>query len=272
MGDPLDCDDDKKDYYTGEPRTHHKFYFPDGNIVFQVEKAIFKVYRYTLSKHSTVIRDLFSLPETTSDKDGTDEKPLVFVDDSVKGWETFLKLRRDPIQLIDVFSGDNLDHVFPLVVKYSMEEIEQSILKRLDTCSSVEDATNLIVISQMLNSDQLYQKAKAVLVGHNDSLRLEQANRIGAIATYGVMAARQVRNQEKILDSLVLNDEFYRLLRTLGARWKYSEGFGLTRKKFESTGVGDTRRCKVAPNLFTTKLFLGSEHDLCNFNSQTHGG
>ncbi|CAG8667774.1 7840_t:CDS:2, partial [Acaulospora colombiana] len=96
------------------------------------------------------------------------------------------------------------------------------------------------------------------------------------------MTARQVnRNllkcskcekQEKILDSLVLNDEFYRLLRALGARWKYIEGFELARKKLESTDVGDTRWCKVAPNLFTTKLFLGSEHDLCNFNSQTHGG
>jgi hypothetical protein len=55
-----------------------------------VENAIFKVYRYHLSKHSTVIHDIFSLPISASHKDGTEEKPLVLVGDSVEGWEIFL--------------------------------------------------------------------------------------------------------------------------------------------------------------------------------------
>jgi hypothetical protein len=58
----------------------------------QVEKAIFKVSRHVLCKHSSVLRDMFKVPQDEIDQHGVDEKPVILAGDSVKGWETFLGL------------------------------------------------------------------------------------------------------------------------------------------------------------------------------------
>jgi hypothetical protein len=71
-----------------------------------------------------------------------------------------------------------------------MEGLERKVTQHFDTCNSLEDATGLIVISKLLNSDQHYQRAKNILIQHRDCLAVDQAERIGARATYEIMAAR----------------------------------------------------------------------------------
>jgi hypothetical protein len=44
---------------------------------------------------------------------------------------------------IDILSDARLDHIFPLVLKYSMRSIEENILERLKAPSSLEDAVKL---------------------------------------------------------------------------------------------------------------------------------
>jgi hypothetical protein len=53
-------------------------------------------------------------------------------------------------------------------------------------------AHRVIVVSQKLDDDQLYQKAKAFLLGHNVGFSLNQARRIGVDANYEIMEACQV--------------------------------------------------------------------------------
>jgi hypothetical protein len=175
----------------------------------QVEKAIFKVSRHLLSKHSSVIEDMFKLPQEGFNQSGIDERPVILVGDSVEGWEIFLsilypeycpisstrfhanlKQSRNLLDPIDIYSGLQLDSLFPVVLKYSMESIEKAIIKHLETTKGTHDAASLMMISQMLRSDQLYEKAKNKLIQHSDHLQPEDATRIGASAVYEVMLGR----------------------------------------------------------------------------------
>jgi hypothetical protein len=58
----------------------------------QVEKAIFKVAGHLLARHSSVLRDMFRIPQAGDIQSGTDERPVILAGDSVKGWEIFLNL------------------------------------------------------------------------------------------------------------------------------------------------------------------------------------
>ncbi|OBZ69900.1 hypothetical protein A0H81_10110 [Grifola frondosa] len=47
------------------PVHHPDYYFDDGNFVILVENTLFNIFRSTLTRHSPIFRDLFSLPEPT---------------------------------------------------------------------------------------------------------------------------------------------------------------------------------------------------------------
>jgi hypothetical protein len=68
--------------------------------------------------------------------------------------------------------------------------MEKAIIKHLETAERTHEMASLIMISQMLNSDQLYEKAKNKLIQHTELLQPEDAYRIGAKAVYEVMLGR----------------------------------------------------------------------------------
>jgi hypothetical protein len=98
---------------------------------------------------------------------------------------------------MDIFSGFELDSLFPIVIKYSMESMEKAIIRNIEALEGTHDAASLIMIAQMLNSDQLYEKAKDRLIQHTEHLHPEDADRIGGKAVYEVMLGRY-NNKVKI--------------------------------------------------------------------------
>jgi hypothetical protein len=60
------------------------------NHLLKVENAIFKVHRSFLANQSSVIKDMLGAPQSSTNIDGTDERPLVLTGDSVVGWELLL--------------------------------------------------------------------------------------------------------------------------------------------------------------------------------------
>ncbi|PVG00442.1 hypothetical protein CPB86DRAFT_729648 [Serendipita vermifera] len=197
--------DEQTDYTKGEPRPHHRFYFPDGSFVFQVEKAIFKASRSLLSSHSSILQDMFKVPQGEGNEDGTDKRPVVLAGDNVKGWEVFLGLLYplNPLEPMDIYSGSTLDSFFPIVHKYSMGAIEKSIIQHLEISSEVHDAASLMMISQILDSNELYDNAKKRLIERAEDLKQEDAVRIGASAVYEVMRGRGSSNVNSLVNSAV---------------------------------------------------------------------
>jgi len=88
---PVRSSEGSADYTTGHIRHHHQFHIPTGDIVIQVEKAIFKVHSHFLTVQSPVFADMFAVPrEGPSNADGTDFCPIILAGDPVKGWELLL--------------------------------------------------------------------------------------------------------------------------------------------------------------------------------------
>lgn len=48
------------------PTRSHSVWFEDGNIIIQAEGTIFKVYRGVLAAHSSVFKDMLSIPQPSS--------------------------------------------------------------------------------------------------------------------------------------------------------------------------------------------------------------
>ncbi|KAI0732483.1 hypothetical protein C8Q72DRAFT_817125 [Fomitopsis betulina] len=61
------------------PPYHEEFYFEDGNLTLLVEDTLYKVFRSTFTRHSSLWRDLYGMPHPTAmPMDGSDdEHPLV---------------------------------------------------------------------------------------------------------------------------------------------------------------------------------------------------
>jgi hypothetical protein len=66
------------------PPVQSEYWFDDGNVILQAENTQFRVHRYLLSRHSNVFKDMFSLPQPTTDPGLTPEGcPIVFLSDKV---------------------------------------------------------------------------------------------------------------------------------------------------------------------------------------------
>ncbi|KAG8817362.1 hypothetical protein FRC18_000576 [Serendipita sp. 400] len=178
------------DYSCGQPRKHHNLYFEDGTLVVQAERAIFKIHRSLLARYSIVIRDMLCLPSGEGHNDGTDEKPLVMNGDSALGWELLLGLQYNtPNIRSDVLKGGDLLTMLPIVHKYAMEELETKIIQELKNTSSHDGFVDLVVASQIVGSEELYQDGLQRLVSAKSAPTLAQSTRMGAQATHTVMMA-----------------------------------------------------------------------------------
>ncbi|KAI0330433.1 hypothetical protein GY45DRAFT_754913 [Cubamyces sp. BRFM 1775] len=75
------------------PVPHPDYYFEDGNLTILVENTLFKLFRSTFTRHSSVFKDLFSLPTSQS---GTpvegcdDDNPLQFSGISTTDFERLI--------------------------------------------------------------------------------------------------------------------------------------------------------------------------------------
>jgi hypothetical protein len=67
-------------------------WFPDGNVVLQVESTLFRVHRSILSMHSEVFQGMFSVPQPVAvDWDLVDNCPVVQLLDRAVDWTHVLK-------------------------------------------------------------------------------------------------------------------------------------------------------------------------------------
>jgi len=180
-----------RDYSTGAPRHHHSLYIEDGNLVLQVENAIFKVHGSFLAKQSSVIKGMLQAPQPDTTQDGTDEKPLVLRGDTAAGWELLLEslYESTPFDDTGACKAEQMLSVLTIAHKYCMDKIETAILWQLQRASTTAGYVDLLVAAQIIGSNDLYQKVINILRKTPTILDLEQSERIGAAATYYILTA-----------------------------------------------------------------------------------
>jgi len=170
------------------PGRHGRLYLSSGDIVIQVEETIFKIHRHFLVEHSTILRDMFTLPQMKSDE-GTDENPLTMPGDTALGWELLLELfyRENPFLPVR-YTGDQYFAMFHVAHKYCMETIQAEIISHLEEAKTTGDWINLMLASQLINSERLYDDALQGLIQSEPQPTLEQAKRIGFDAMYAIFS------------------------------------------------------------------------------------
>ncbi|KAH9915883.1 uncharacterized protein B0H18DRAFT_1124564 [Fomitopsis serialis] len=74
------------------PRRHYRFYFQDGNVIFQVEDVLFNVHRYFFQQYSSAFEGMFlSKPVEGEPLEGSaDENPIILGQISVQDFERLL--------------------------------------------------------------------------------------------------------------------------------------------------------------------------------------
>ena len=85
--------------------TRSKIWFDDGSVVIQAELTQFRVHRSMLSRHSSVFRDMFSVPQPPGDQESAVEGcSIVHLSDSPQDWENLLTLMYDNLRFANLFA------------------------------------------------------------------------------------------------------------------------------------------------------------------------
>jgi len=179
--------EDNLDYATGEPRRHHQYYIPSGDIVLQVQNAIFKVHRFFLAQYSSVLKDMLEVPQDGESKDGTDEKPLVLHDDTATGWELVFRAiyRTNPTVAVE-YAVKEGSALLQVATKYCMDIFEGAAIAQLERASTTDEFIELLLASQLLSSKAMYKQALDKLARNWMGLTWEQAQKIGLKPYYEV--------------------------------------------------------------------------------------
>ncbi|KDR83241.1 hypothetical protein GALMADRAFT_113452 [Galerina marginata CBS 339.88] len=111
------------------------FWFEDGNVVLQAQSKQFRVHRSVVARHSTVFRDMFSLPQPEGD-DLLDGCPIVHVTDASKDWEKLFTILYNPETIYQSadsgnFDLDALSSILRLGKKYELDKLYDAALKRI---------------------------------------------------------------------------------------------------------------------------------------------
>lgn len=189
---------DEMSYDQGQPRKHHAFYFDSGDIVFQAEKAIFRVHRFFLIQQSKVLGDMFEIGSSESNeeeiKDGTIDSPLV-LQDKARGWELILSAfyRREPLVPFE-YTGQDMQAVLEIAHKYCMDGFEERILSKVQAATTTtQDYIDMLLASRVVESYSLYQKAIEGLVKTSPKPNVEQAKMIGVEAYFEIASRSGIR-------------------------------------------------------------------------------
>ncbi|PPQ99775.1 hypothetical protein CVT24_009677 [Panaeolus cyanescens] len=113
---------------------HPRFYFPDGNVIFQIENTLFRVHRYFFQRDSPVFEGMFSLPPPLGEipEGESEDRPIHLTGVSAKDFEKFLSI---------LYPKD-----------FSRSEI-----------TSVADWTSVLTIANQFDFSNLFQLAKTKL-------------------------------------------------------------------------------------------------------------
>ncbi|KAG8810506.1 hypothetical protein FRC17_002910 [Serendipita sp. 399] len=243
---------------TGRLYRHPDLYFDDGTLVIQVENIIFKIHRSMLVQYSTVIRDMLDPPTDETSIDGSDECPLLLPGDSSEGWELLLGLQyRVPLAEPERLRGKQLLKILMIAHKYCMERIESGIIAKLRTTWDYDGFVDMIVASQIIDSDDLYEDGLRQLIASKTLPTLAQAERMGVKAAHAVMRAvyTSLKTETETRMRILLDQHAQQLAAALdrdcecsqqSAQWSYYNGQyqGMAEAELspESNGHGQPQR------------------------------
>jgi hypothetical protein len=79
-----------------DQRVRSMYWFEDGNIVLQAEETLFRVHQSVLSRHSSIFKDTFAMPQPPSQENKyTEGCPVLPLSDTAEDINNLLSLLYD---------------------------------------------------------------------------------------------------------------------------------------------------------------------------------
>ncbi|KAG9011568.1 hypothetical protein FRB94_008137 [Tulasnella sp. JGI-2019a] len=133
------------------------YYFPDGNICISAEKALFRVHRGVLARHSIAFRELFDVPQPTHGFDSFEGVTVVNLPDTLSEIRTLLKFvygdiaccHRKYCSDFHSISFEKLENILRVSHKYDVKRFLEWGLEHLHQYPSTNDARQYGLITSV---------------------------------------------------------------------------------------------------------------------------
>ncbi|TCD62384.1 hypothetical protein EIP91_006966 [Steccherinum ochraceum] len=109
-------------------------WFPDGSVVLRASDTLFRAYSGILALHSSVFKDLFTLPQPLDDSESFDECPLIALQDGEEELRDFLRVVHDWSYLYSVSNDLSvLLNLLRMSTKYDVIPLRARVIQLLAT-------------------------------------------------------------------------------------------------------------------------------------------
>jgi len=184
------------EYHGPKPISRHPdYYLEDGNIVFLVEKILFRVHRYFFTRESKVFRDMFSMPSGTETivEGLSDDKPIFLEGVKSVDFQRLLWLFYDPSHKHLTSHAETLLSIMTLADKWEFDSAGQAAYETFARLDSVSSLKKIAVCEKYRFNRSLIFEAFWSVCNRDNPLTYEEAEEIGWKAFVIVASARDKR-------------------------------------------------------------------------------
>jgi len=179
---------------------HPNYYLEDGNIIFLVEKILFRVHRYFFTRESKVFRDMFSMPSGTIVEGLSDDKPIFLEGVKSVDFQRLLWLFYDPSHKHLTSDAETLLSIMTLADKWEFNSAGQAAYETFARLDSISPLKKIAVCEKYQFNRSLIFEAFRSLCNRDNPLTYEEAEEIGWKAFVIVASARDKRYGDSKID------------------------------------------------------------------------
>ncbi|KAJ7496622.1 hypothetical protein FB451DRAFT_1208266 [Mycena latifolia] len=121
---------------------HPRFFFPDGTVIFLVERTLYRVHRYFFERDSAIFASMFSLPSAAGERPEGEvvENPIVLEGVAAADFDRFLSILY-PIDFKtrDIASAEEWTSVLSLATRWEFTSLRELALQHLFLLTSAVD-------------------------------------------------------------------------------------------------------------------------------------
>ncbi|KAL4245354.1 hypothetical protein ABKN59_009790 [Abortiporus biennis] len=180
---------------TPHPLHHKDYYLEDGNLVILVENILFRVFRSTFRRHSSVFNDLFMLPEPVEGATGvegsSDENPLVFSGISTVDFERLLWILYPPnYSMCKASTLDEWTSILHLATQWEFADIRTLAIRSLQSID-ISPVDRILLSREYDIGGRWVLSAYTALCERAEPLTLAEASKLGLETSVRVAQMRE---------------------------------------------------------------------------------
>jgi len=178
------------------PKHHKRFFFPDGNVAFQLRDTIYKVHRYFFSQNSESIASLMPTYNTPT----PEWVPIHLPDVDPKGFELILSIFYPQDYLrCEAETVDDWSAVLAAATKYQMKKIRALAIEKL---GSIASAVDKVALGKEYGVKEWLVPAYTELCMRFEPLTLDESKKLGldTVVKIAEMKHEIMENLRKFVD------------------------------------------------------------------------